>query len=44
MNQNGLKLDAHTLHFIQEFRFILFVYTIGIQVGRDFRLSAICWF
>lgn len=35
-NQYGLKLDAHTLHFIQEFGLILFVYTIGIQVGPGF--------
>ncbi|MDO2949226.1 putative transporter [Aeromonas simiae] len=31
-----LELDAHTLHFIQEFGLILFVYTIGIQVGPGF--------
>lgn len=35
-NQYGLKLDAHTLHFVQEFGLILFVYTIGIQVGPGF--------
>ncbi|PVX32419.1 putative transport protein [Pasteurella langaaensis DSM 22999] len=35
-NQYGLQLDAHTLHFIQEFGLILFVYTIGIQVGPGF--------
>ena len=34
--QYGVKLDAHTLHFIQEFGLILFVYTIGIQVGPGF--------
>lgn len=39
MNQNGIKLDAHTLHFIQEFGLILFVYTIGIQVGPGFFAS-----
>ncbi|QQF77341.1 putative transporter [Histophilus somni] len=39
MNQNGVKLDAHTLHFIQEFGLILFVYTIGIQVGPGFFAS-----
>ncbi|HEA3268187.1 TPA: putative transporter [Pasteurella multocida] len=38
-NQYGLKLDAHTMHFIQEFGLILFVYTIGIQVGPDFFAS-----
>ncbi|PJG82930.1 putative transporter [Caviibacterium pharyngocola] len=36
MNEYGVKLDAHTLHFIQEFGLILFVYTIGIQVGPGF--------
>ena len=32
----NLQLDTHTLHFIQEFGLILFVYTIGIQVGPGF--------
>ena len=31
-----LHLDTHTLHFSQEFGLILFVYTIGIQVGPGF--------
>ncbi|KLV09392.1 MULTISPECIES: putative transporter [Photobacterium] len=31
-----IALDTHTLHFIQEFGLILFVYTIGIQVGPGF--------
>lgn len=35
----GIALDAHTLHFIQEFGLILFVYTIGIQVGLAFFAS-----
>ena len=35
-NQYGLALDTHTLHFVQEFGLILFVYTIGIQVGPGF--------
>ena len=39
MNQFGIKLDEHTLHFIQEFGLILFVYTIGIQVGPGFFAS-----
>lgn len=39
MNQLGIKLDGHTLHFIQEFGLILFVYTIGIQVGPGFFAS-----
>ena len=33
------QLDMHTLHFIQEFGLILFVYTIGIQVGPGFFAS-----
>lgn len=32
----NIELDPHTLHFIQEFGLILFVYTIGIQVGPGF--------
>lgn len=39
MKQQQLVLDAHTLHFIQEFGLILFVYTIGIQVGPGFFAS-----
>lgn len=39
MTSNGVKLDSHTLHFIQEFGLILFVYTIGIQVGPGFFAS-----
>ncbi|MGQ0287305.1 putative transporter [Pasteurellaceae bacterium 22721_9_1] len=38
-HQNGLHLDKHTLHFVQEFGLILFVYTIGIQVGPGFFAS-----
>ena len=37
--QYGIKLDSHTLHFVQEFGLILFVYTIGIQVGPGFFAS-----
>lgn len=36
VQQYGLSLDQHTLHFIQEFGLILFVYSIGIQVGPGF--------
>ncbi|WP_150539500.1 putative transporter [Actinobacillus vicugnae] len=32
----AIQIDAHTLHFIQEFGLILFVYSIGIQVGPGF--------
>ncbi len=39
MAQYNVTLDAHTLHFIQEFGLILFVYTIGIQVGPGFFAS-----
>lgn len=39
MAQFDVKLDAHTLHFIQEFGLILFVYSIGIQVGPGFFAS-----
>ncbi|QLB14334.1 transporter [Mannheimia granulomatis] len=39
MGQFDIKLDAHTLHFIQEFGLILFVYSIGIQVGPGFFAS-----
>lgn len=34
----GLQLNKDMLHFIQEFGLILFVYTIGIQVGPGFSL------
>jgi len=36
VHQNGITLDLHTLHFVQEFGLILFVYSIGIQVGPGF--------
>ncbi|AGX86405.1 putative transporter [Candidatus Symbiobacter mobilis] len=35
----GIHLDLHTLHFVREFGLILFVYTIGIQVGPGFFAS-----
>lgn len=38
-DQFGLLLSADMLHFIQEFGLILFVYTIGIQVGPGFFAS-----
>ena len=38
-DQLGLTLSAEILHFIQEFGLILFVYTIGIQVGPGFFAS-----
>ncbi|MEX5410868.1 putative transporter [Atlantibacter hermannii] len=36
VEQAGIGLNGHMLHFIQEFGLILFVYTIGIQVGPGF--------
>lgn len=36
VNQAGIDLNSDMLHFIQEFGLILFVYTIGIQVGPGF--------
>ena len=32
----GLRVEPNVLHFIQEFGLILFVYTIGMQVGPGF--------
>lgn len=32
----GVSFDNHVLHFLREFGLILFVYTIGIQVGPSF--------
>ncbi len=32
----GVEFDHHVLHFVREFGLILFVYTIGIQVGPGF--------
>ncbi|HYH37750.1 MAG TPA: putative transporter [Azospirillum sp.] len=32
----GVSFDHHVLHFIREFGLVLFVYTIGIQVGPGF--------
>ncbi|MHC0053970.1 putative transporter [Actibacterium sp. D379-3] len=35
----GLEYDAHVLEFVREFGLILFVYTIGVQVGPGFFAS-----
>lgn len=35
----GLTLDAHTLHFVREFGLVLFVFSIGLQVGPSFLSS-----
>ena len=32
----GEKVDAHVLHFVREFGLILFVYSIGVEVGPRF--------
>ncbi|PIE87501.1 MAG: transporter [Bacteroidetes bacterium] len=32
----GAKIDPHVLHFIKEFGLILFVYSIGIEIGPRF--------
>ena len=32
----NMVLDPHTLHFVKEFGLILFVYSIGLQVGPGF--------
>jgi putative transport protein len=37
--QYGVSIDLHVLDFIREFGLILFVYTIGIQVGPGFFAS-----
>lgn len=39
VEQAGMTLSGDMLHFIQEFGLILFVYTIGIQVGPGFFAS-----
>lgn len=43
VEQAGITLSSDMLHFIQEFGLILFVYTIGIQVGLVFRLATRFW-
>ena len=32
----GMNVDEHLLHFMKEFGWILFVYSIGLQVGPGF--------
>ena len=32
----GMRVDEHTLHFVKEFGLILFVYSVGLQVGPGF--------
>lgn len=35
----GMRLDNHVLHFVREFGLILFVYSVGFQVGPGFFAS-----
>ncbi len=35
----GAKIDHHVLHFVKEFGLILFVYSIGIEIGPRFLSS-----
>ena len=32
----GMNVDEHLMHFLKEFGLILFVYSIGLQVGPGF--------
>lgn len=32
----GMNIDEHLMHFLKEFGLILFVYSIGLQVGPGF--------
>ena len=36
VGQLGLSIDATTAHFVKEFGLILFIYSIGIEVGPKF--------
>ena len=36
MSHFGLRVDPITLHFVKEFGLILFVYSVGLQVGPGF--------
>lgn len=39
LGQLGFSVNEHVLHFVKEFGLILFVYTIGLQVGPGFFAS-----
>ena len=39
LGQLGFTVNDHVLHFVKEFGLILFVYTIGLQVGPGFFAS-----
>lgn len=32
----GMRMDVHALHFLKEFGLILFIYSVGLQVGPGF--------
>lgn len=32
----GMRMDPHALHFLKEFGLILFIYSVGLQVGPGF--------
>lgn len=36
MGHFGITMDPHVLHFMKEFGLILFVYSVGMQVGPGF--------
>ncbi|MGN0861262.1 MAG: hypothetical protein ACI4P3_05150, partial [Candidatus Spyradosoma sp.] len=36
LGQLGFRVNDHVLHFVKEFGLILFVFTIGLQVGPGF--------
>lgn len=35
----GMRVDSHIVHFVKEFGLILFIYSIGLQVGPGFFAS-----
>ena len=39
LGQLGFRVNEHVLHFVKEFGLILFVFTIGLQVGPGFFAS-----
>lgn len=39
LGQLGFKINGHVLHFVKEFGLILFVFSIGLQVGPGFFAS-----
>ncbi len=39
LGQLGFRLNDHVLHFMKEFGLILFVFSVGLQVGPGFFAS-----